>query len=298
VTEHGALLDALRAVRWPARRAVRGGASGAHAARSRGTSVELSEYRAYRQGDDPRRIDWKLLARSDRAFVRLSPDHAVLPTLVVVDASASMDFPAGAGKWAQARRLAVGLAAVAHGQGDPVGLAIAGSDAPGGLPPRTRRGVVAQVARVLDEVRPGGSGALAPLVRRSTAGRVVLLTDLLGDADDARGAAAHAAVAGAEVHVVHLVARAELEPAHEAMLAVDPEDAAVRRPLTPASRAAYLDAFGAWREAEAARWRAIGAVLTVVTDDEAPDRAVRRVVAARAGDAAQQARPDVASRAR
>ena len=113
-----ALLDALRTVRWPARRAVRGGASGVHAARSRGTSVELSEYRSYRQGDDPRRIDWKLLARSDRAFVRLSPDHAVLPTMIVVDASASMAFPAAtSGKWMQARRLALGLNRAGAGPG-------------------------------------------------------------------------------------------------------------------------------------------------------------------------------------
>ena len=281
MTTDAALLDALRAVRWPARRAVRGGAPGAHAARSRGTSVELSEYRAYRQGDDPRRLDWKLLARSDRAFVRLSPDHAVLPTMIVVDASASMDHPAGdAGKWAQARRLALGLAAIAHGQGDPVGIAIAAPPAPRLVPPRTRRGVVAELARVLDEVRPGGAAPLAPLLAATSAGRAVLITDLLGDADALRAEAARAMAGGAEVHVVHVVARAELEPPERALLAVDPENAAVRRPLTPETRAAYVAAFAAWRAAESRRWREAGAVHTQVTDDEPADRAVRRVVAA------------------
>ena len=276
-----ALLDALRAVRWPARRAVRGGAPGAHAARSRGTSVELSEYRAYRQGDDPRRLDWKLLARSDRAFVRLSPDHAVLPTMVVVDASASMDYPAGgAGKWAQARRLALGLAAIAHGQGDPVGLAVAAAAGPRLVPPRTRRGVIAELARVLDDVRPGGTPTLAPLVAATTAGRLVLVTDLLGDADALRVEASRAMAGGAEVHVVHVVSRAELEPPERALLAVDPEDPTVRRPLTPATRAAYVEAFATWRAAESRRWREAGAVHTLVTDDEPADRAARRVVVA------------------
>jgi uncharacterized protein (DUF58 family) len=260
---------------------VRGGAPGAHAARSRGTSVELSEYRAYRQGDDPRRLDWKLLARSDRAFVRLSPDHAVLPTMVIVDASASMDYPAGgAGKWAQARRMALGLAAVAHGQGDPVGLAVAASHAPRLVPPRTRRGVVAELARVLDDVRPAGSSPLAPLLSATTAGRVVLISDLLGDADALRAEASRAMAGGAEVHVVHVVARAELEPAERALLAVDPESPTVRRPLTPATRDAYVTAFAEWRAAESRRWREAGAVHTQVTDDEPADRAVRRVVAA------------------
>lgn len=92
VGPYGALLDAVRGVRWPARRPVPQGAPGAHHARSRGVAPEFAEYRPYRQGDDPKRLDWKLLARSDRAFVRLAPDHSVLGTTVVVDASASMDF--------------------------------------------------------------------------------------------------------------------------------------------------------------------------------------------------------------
>jgi uncharacterized protein (DUF58 family) len=260
---------------------VRGGASGVHAARSRGTSVELSEYRSYRQGDDPRRIDWKLLARSDRAFVRLSPDHAVLPTMLVVDASASMAFPTDtSGKWTQARRLALGLAAVVHGQGDPVGLAVATPAGARLLAPRTRRGVVAELARVLDDVRPAGGAGLASLLAATAAGRVVLVTDLLGDAEALRAEAARTLVAGAEVHVIHVVARAELEPPETAILAVDPEDTALRRPLTPSTRAAYVQQFAAWRAEESRRWRQAGALYTQVVDDEATDRAVRRVVAA------------------
>src|SRR5690606_35363025 len=107
---YGALLDAVRGVRWPARRPVPGGAPGAHQARSRGIAPEFAEYRPYRQGDDTRRIDWKLLARSDRAFIRLAPDQAILGTTFIVDASASMDFPrdaTDAGKWLLAKRLVI-----------------------------------------------------------------------------------------------------------------------------------------------------------------------------------------------
>lgn len=278
-----AFLDLIRGLRWPARRPVRGGPAGAHLARARGTSVELSEYRAYRQGDDPRRLDWKLLARSDRAFVRLSPDHAVLSTLVVVDASASMAF---GDKWARARELAIGLAAVAHAQGDPAGLALATPAGARLLPPRTRRGVVAEIARTLGEVAPSGGAPLAPLAGASSAGRVVVVSDLLGDAGALRSVAGRLMVAGAEVHVVHVVARAELDPPADAMMAVDPEDASVQRPLTPASRAAYLAAFGAWRADEARRWREAGATFVEVVDDEPTERAVRRVVGASTGAAA------------
>src|SRR5581483_10990842 len=90
---YGPLLDAVRGVHWAARRPVAAGATGAHHSRMRGTSAEFSEYRLYRQGDDPRRLDWRLLARSDRAYIRLATDRAVLPTTIVLDASASMAFP-------------------------------------------------------------------------------------------------------------------------------------------------------------------------------------------------------------
>ena len=76
--DYGPLLDALRGVRWPARRAVAAAPAGAHRSKQRGTAGEFTEYRLYRQGDDPRALDWKLLARSDRAFVRLSDDRALL----------------------------------------------------------------------------------------------------------------------------------------------------------------------------------------------------------------------------
>nr|MDQ3081568.1 DUF58 domain-containing protein [Gemmatimonadota bacterium] len=75
--EFANLLDTVRGIRWPARSAVRGGIPGAHNSRLRGTSAEFTEYRPYRQGDDLGRIDWKLFARSDRAYIRLSNDRAI-----------------------------------------------------------------------------------------------------------------------------------------------------------------------------------------------------------------------------
>lgn len=271
---HGALLDAVRGLRWPARRPVNAGPAGVHPSRQRGPSSELAEYRAYRQGDDPRRIDWRLLARADRAYVRLSTDRAVLPTLLVVDASASMAFPHPAlDKWRLARDVAIALAAVAHAQGDPVGLACG----PRALPPRTRRGVVAEIASLLNATEPAGSAALAPALAATTAQRVVVVSDLLGD--DAVLAPARAIGArGGETHVVHVVAREELEPAARAVLAVDPEDDAVRRPLTRDAIGAYAREFAEWRATVAHGWRAAGAGYTMATTDEDAVRVVRRVL--------------------
>ncbi|HEY0780173.1 MAG TPA: DUF58 domain-containing protein [Gemmatirosa sp.] len=296
------LLDELRGLRWPARRRVPGVLPGAHPSRLRGPGGEFSEYRAYRQGDDPRRLDWRLLARSDRAYVRLADDHALLPTVCVVDASLSMAYPdaatvgRGAGrlhaKWRTACAVAVGLAAVAHAAGDPVGLVVGeASGLARVLAPRSRRGVVSEVARALEGVSPAGAGGLAPLVARaagSVGTRLVLIGDFL-EADLAavrRGTAAHAA-GGGEVYAVHIVAAEELEPPSGLRVAVDPEDARTRRAMDAGARAAYGATFAAWRAELARGWRDAGASYTLVRSDEPVGHAVRRVVQGVAQDLAQ-----------
>jgi uncharacterized protein (DUF58 family) len=273
VGPYGALLDAVRGVRWPARRPVPQGAPGAHQARSRGVAPEFAEYRPYRQGDDPKRLDWKLLARSDRAFIRLAPDHAVLGTTFLVDASASMDF---ADKWPQAKRLTVGLAAAAHAGGDPVGLTLVTADGARRLEPRTRRGIVGDIVRTLDAARPAGALALAELVG-SSAPRCAVITDCLGDVDALRAALARHIVRGGEAYVVHIVSGAELETGDDAMLATDPEDARVQRPLFGATRSLYRERFDAFRAEVARAMRADGVHLFEVRDDEPAETLVRRI---------------------
>jgi uncharacterized protein (DUF58 family) len=246
----------------------------------RGTSAEFTEYRLYRQGDDPRRIDWRLLARSDRAYIRLATDRAVLPTSIVLDASSSMAFPLLSNdKWHQAQRIAIGRAAVVHADGDPIGVAV--HDERGGmrvLPPRTRRGVVREIARVIEAADADGLDPLAPVVASLRSPRIAIITDLLGDAEDLLRAASVHVVGGGEVHLVHIVAREELDPPRRAILAADPESPTLQRLLVDATRRGYLEAFGEWRETMAMRWRGAGASYVEVVTDEEPSHAVRRIV--------------------
>jgi uncharacterized protein (DUF58 family) len=291
VGPYGALLESVRGVKWPARRPVHGGAPGAHLARSRGVATEFVEYRPYRQGDDPRRLDWKLLARSDRAFIRLAPDRAVLGTLIVVDASASMAFPverageSGAQertKWRAAKEIAVACAAVAHAGSDPVGLTIAAQGGLVRLAPRTRRSVVAEIARTLDAARPTGATSLATVFVGAPA-RVLMITDCLGDLDALHRAARAHVAGGGEVLVVHVVSRGELDPPRAAVLATDPEDPSISRPLTADTRDAYRAAFDQWRGDVARAWRDDGVAYNEIVDDEPVDMLVRRLVAPAGG---------------
>jgi uncharacterized protein (DUF58 family) len=283
--EDGALLDAVRSVKWPGRRKTPGGLAGNHPSRVLGVSAEFTEYRAYRQGDDTHRIDWKLLARSDRAYIRLSNDRTVLNTVVLVDASGSLAYPAATlAKWYYVRHLAMGLAAAARRAGDPVGVLVATAQGPRRLPPRTRQSVVHEIARVLADVTPAGSPDLAPLLAmlRATA-RVAIVSDFLGDADQLLTIASQLSAAGREVHAVHVLHPDELSPPHRTMLLADPEQQDFKRPLTDGTRRRYLDRFGAWREQLARDWRLSGAFYTQVATSEPAAHAVRRVATAQAG---------------
>lgn len=278
---YGELLDAVRGVRWPARHPVPAGAPGAHQARSRGVAPEFAEYRPYRQGDDPRRIDWKLLARSDRAFIRLAPEYTVLGTTFVVDASASMDFPlnseARRGKWGRARELAVGLAAVAHKSADPVGLIVGSYSGVRKLAPRTRKGVIGDIARTLDSVNPSGTVEIAPLIADS-ASRCVVITDCLGDIDSLRSALGRHRARGGEAHLIHIVSRDEIDPPAGTSLAVDPEDESIERPLVDDTRAEYRQRFDEFCKSVANSMRGNGVYYNLVRDDEDADIAIRRIV--------------------
>ena len=281
---YGALLDAVRGVRWPAARRVGGATLGAHPSRLSGNSSEFSEFRPYRQGDDPRRVDWRLLARSDRAYVRLTTDRATFRTSMIVDASASMAFPKPAlDKWRLAREVAVGLAAVAHAEADPVGLAIAGAIQPT-LAPRARRSVLLEMMRALDATTPLGSSPLAPLVATARASRIVVISDLLGDTADIVSAAALRVASKDEVLIVHIIATEELHPPAGALLAVDPEVMTIRRMLDGDLRARYHDAFTRWMDETGAAVRAAGIrYVRAMTDEPAP-HLVRRI----AGESARR----------
>lgn len=103
---------------------------GIHAGRERGAGVEFSEYRAYAPGDEWRRVDWKLLARADRYYVREAERDSHVAVWLWLDASASMAEPSreihGVDKLWFARTALACVAALAQRQGDAFGLVVCG----------------------------------------------------------------------------------------------------------------------------------------------------------------------------
>ncbi len=281
-----AVLDQVRGITWPARRRTRSAVVGPHASRILGGSAEFVEYRGYRQGDDPKRIDWKLLGRTDRVYIRLSQERTLLPTMIVADASASLAFslPSFA-KWELARQLAVGLAAVTRHSGDPVGLVVAHGEGQSTITPSSRRSALDEMIHALD-VAPSGqpslAAAMSAALRRGA--RLVVISDFLDETDALLAAGRTFVAGGGELYVAHIVDHEELHPDAANVLVEDPEAAGVRRPMSSATRAQYLERFGAWRTELARDWRSAGAIYTMLITGEASlRRSVRRITTPGAG---------------
>ena len=167
-----------------ARRTALGPGGGLHRSPFKGAGIDFRQHRTYVPGDDVRRLDWRVLARTDRAFVREYDDETTLRTLLVVDASGSMRYGNPVRKIDDAARLAAALAYVSLAAGENAGLIVAREGADLWVPPS---GAATQLARVVDTlggIVPAGPTALdsALIAAASRTGRralVMILSDLM-----------------------------------------------------------------------------------------------------------------------
>lgn len=186
----GALIDpralmTIRSLELRARAVVEGFWSGLHRSPYHGFSVEFTEYRQYTPGDDPRHVDWRVFARSDRFYLRKYEDETNLRVHVLADRSRSMEYgSAGMTKATYAATLAATLAYFLHQQGDAVGLTTFDEQVRDHLPPRHRAGHLRQILHTLERPATGRATDLsAPFQHfsRLTAkrGLVLVLSDFL-----------------------------------------------------------------------------------------------------------------------
>ena len=175
-----------------ARTIVRGFISGLHRSPFLGSGEDFSRHRPYQQGDDVRRLDWRLYGRTDRLYVRLFQEDSNLQGFLLVDASESMRFEGGGpvSKIRYAQFVAAALAHVMLRAGDAAGLASFGEDTAFHLPPRNRPGHLHDLLLGLERLQPSGVGSASAALgevgralRRR--GRVILLSDCLEDDDGA-----------------------------------------------------------------------------------------------------------------
>lgn len=258
---------------------------GQHHSHARGEGLEFSQYRSYEPGDDLRRIDWKLFARSDRYFVREAERDSPLTLWLLIDASASMGQCDGArpdfSRLHAARALAAASIALALRQGDRFGLSLVSNDSlelvPAGSGPKHRD----RCHLALHELQAGGGwpdeAALRPLWERVGRGDLVLmLSDHFDDAGV--GLLERLAAAGREVSSVQILTAEERDfPFKGGHRFRDPESGAQLVTDAGAARDRFLEAFARARAELAARLAASGIAHATLVLDEPLDVPLRRL---------------------
>ena len=220
-----------------ARTVVEGFINGLHRSPHLGMSLDFAEHRAYMPGDDTRRIDWRLWARTDRYYIKEFEADTNTNFSILLDVSASMSYGSGAvTKLDYARYLAACLAYFAHGQRARVGLVTFDADIVELVPPSAKHlsAVLHTIARARAE-RPGK--LREPLVKLSEHVRrrsmILLISDLYAEPDQIVNALEHLRQRGNDVMVMHVLDPAELEfPFDEAGTFEDLETGE-RIPLVP-----------------------------------------------------------------
>ena len=210
------VLSRLKAQPLYARRDVEGTVSGLHKSPHRGSSVEFAEYRQYVPGDDLRRLDWRVLARTDRYYLKEFEAETNLRAYLVLDASGSMQFGSnGSTKLAYAKKLLAILAWLLIHQGDAAGLLAVGERTVLDIPPRRNPAHLQLILDSLAGLKTGGRTGLADglhelaerIPRRAL---IILFSDCFCEAGELIASLRHLNFERHDVAVFHLLDTQEI----------------------------------------------------------------------------------------
>ena len=217
-------MGVMRRLEWYARKRMLGTLSGRHTSPDKGFSVEFAEHREYAPGDDPKNLDWRVMAKSDRNVIKQYIEETNLRAMMVVDVSGSMEYTGASAakingvalsKLSYAKHLAAALSYLYIKQGDAVGLATFDKE----LRSYVRAGSrPSQVRRILEELHTTKAGkdtdvgtVLHGVAERiPKRGLVVLISDFFDEPDKIIEALHHFDYRQHELVIFHLLAEEEL----------------------------------------------------------------------------------------
>ena len=212
-----AALMRVKSLELRARMVMEGFWKGLHRSPYHGFSVEFSEYRPYARGDDPRFLDWKVMARSDRAFIKKFEDETNLRAHLLLDRSQSMTYgSAGYTKQEYVATFAATLAYFLMGQNDAVGLTTFDQKVDQHIPARNRPGQLRRLMLQLEKA-PAGEGTdlgaamkgLHQLIRKRSL--IILMSDLLAPLEELEKQIGYLAAGGHDLAIFQIMDRRELD---------------------------------------------------------------------------------------
>lgn len=225
-----------------ARFVVDGFINGLHKSPFLGLSIDFAEHRAYMPGDDIRRIDWRLYARTDRYFVKEFEADTNANFTVLLDVSKSMNFGMkGLSKFDYARYLAASLTYFSNQQRDRVGLVTFDQDIVDYVPPSAKHLDV--VLHTLDRAETTRGGLLAPALEHALGimtrrGILVIISDLYESPEDVLAAIKPLRYRGNDVIVFHVLDPAEIDFPFEEAGNFEDLETGERIPIVPQTQRA------------------------------------------------------------
>mgnify|MGYP003332515876 FL=1 len=200
-----------------ARYLVEGYMAGEHKSPYHGFAIEFAQHREYAPGDDLRYLDWKVLGRTDRYYIKQFEQKTNYVAHVLLDGSESMKY--GSGKWtklAYGKMLAACLSYLILHQRDAVALDIFDTETREYVPRSNSHAMIHKVLATLAAFEPARQTNIAAIlhdmarqIRRR--GIVIIISDLFDDEDQVLEGIQHLRFGGSEVVVFHLLDPAELE---------------------------------------------------------------------------------------
>ncbi len=200
-----------------ARTVVEGFISGLHRSPFTGFSTEFAEYRQYMPGDDIRYLDWKLLGRTDRYYIKKYRADTNAQCHILIDASASMRYSTGAvTKLQYAQFLGSSLAYMANKQQDAVGLIAFDREVRTHVPAHNRSGHMRTIYGRMEQLQAGNETNLAKMLHEASEritrrGMIFVISDFYDEPDAIINALQHLRFRGNDVIVFHLLDKNELE---------------------------------------------------------------------------------------
>jgi uncharacterized protein (DUF58 family) len=249
-----ALLQRLKGLELKSRFLVRGLYSNRHRTSQHGASTEFVEHRQYRRGDEIRSIDWRVLARTDRLYVKVHEMEADMRLQLVLDTSQSMRVPPPPdlpSKLELGAIIAGAVGMMAEVQQDAVGLVCLGNKIEEHIPARQGKNHLHTLFEHLSRPVGDGGGKFGELVlsageRLSSRGMIVLLSDALDDPEKLFEAMKVLRVRQHDVTLIHLLDRNEVDFPFDRMTEFRHPESGRRIVGDPAAlRANYLKRFQA-----------------------------------------------------
>ncbi len=211
------LLEQLGDLEVIAREVVEGLRVGSHRSPLKGFSTEFAHHRQYAPGDPMRTLDWRVFGRTDRYYTKLFEAETNFDCHLLIDASSSMTYRSGTvSKLEYAKFLSAALAYLVLKQRDSIGLSVFDAEVRAYLPPKSSRSIILEIDRLLRDIKPSPKTSLAKqlhdvamMMRRRSV--VVVISDLLSDAEDILAGLDHLRHDGHNVIVFHTLDPYEID---------------------------------------------------------------------------------------